>query len=736
MDEREKTEEYQQLLLALLAEKSYEAMKDGELLEHFQLKGKEAALFLTALDEAIDKGLIICSKKGKYLLPAQVGVVTGILSKHRKGFGFILSPTPEEGDVFVSPSNMNYAMNGDLVAAKLLPSQTENSQKREGMITSVLKRNNTEIVGTFTRQKKYGFVVPDDPKEQDDIFIAERNMKDAQTGDKVVASITLWPAGDKNAEGTITEIISRAGEKGGEVKALIRQKHVPVDFPPEVIQEAQQTEQQVERSALSGRTDFRDQVIITIDGADSKDFDDAVSVVKNEKGNYVLAVHIADVCHYVKENSPLDKEALKRGNSIYLLDTVIPMLPKELSNGICSLNPDVDRLTLSVVMEIDSKGHVVDHTVCEGVIRSKERMVYTDVSDILENDQEDLKKKYEHILPDLYRMQDLAAVLRSKRDLRGSLDFDLDEARITLNEEGIPISVETAERRTANKMIEEFMLLANETVAEHFYWLEAPFVYRIHEKPSLEKMEELRRFLAGFGLLLKGNLDDVHPRVLGDLIHEAEGKPFENVANTVILRSMKKAFYGVECEGHFGLGVKFYCHFTSPIRRYPDLMIHRVIKEMLQRPLVQPRLDQLKKKCLEAAEVSSKTERDAQELERDVEKLKMSEYMSYHIGEEYEGVISGVANFGFFVELENTVEGMVRAAELQSDFYDYEPEKYRMIGRRTNQIFALGQKVTIVVQSVDVLNREINFMLTSEMEKNGGGPRRAGARRRKRSQKK
>lgn len=709
MEERD----YQSEILAFLADKQYEPMSDMELAEAFCTEAREAADFLNTLDEMCRNGQVLCSKKGRYILPEKAGVMVGILSKHRKGFGFVLEPDPEKEDVFVSKSDMNHAMNGDLVAVKLQASGSD-TKKREGVITRIVKRNNTEMVGTYHGREKYGFVVPDDPKEQDDIFIAQRNVNGAQTGDKVVAVITEWPGKQKNAEGTISEIISRAGEKGGTVKALIRQRHIGVDFPQEASDQAEAISQTVPEDALQGRLDLRSQTTFTIDGADSKDFDDAVSIRKNEKGNYVLGVHIADVCHYVKEGSPLDKEALKRGNSVYLIDYVIPMLPHALSNGICSLNPHVDRLTLSVIMEVNEKGQIVDHQIAESVICSSERLVYTDISDILEKQKPELMEKYRHIMPDLLLMEELASILRKKRDERGSLDFDFDEAYIRLNEEGIPVSVETAERRTANRLVEEFMLLANETVAEHFFWLEVPFIYRIHEKPALEKMEELRNFLGGFGLSLKGNLESIHPRILSDLIHEVEGKPFENVVNTVILRSMKKAFYGVDCEGHFGLGVKYYSHFTSPIRRYPDLCIHRIIKEQLHGELSDKRIAQLKKRTLEAAEISSKTEREAQELERDVEKLKMAEYMSYHIGEEFEGVISGVANFGFFVELENTVEGMVRASDLRDDFYDYEPEKYRLIGRRTKNIYALGGKVSIVVESVDVQNREINFQLKGE----------------------
>lgn len=702
--------DYKSEILDKLAEKNYEPMLDKELVAYFELKGKEIGSFISQLDQLFEEGRVFKTKKNKFILPKNLDIVVGTLTKHRKGFGFVIPIEETEDDIFISPKDLNYAMHGDLVAVKLT-GQREKDAKREGVVSRILKRNTIEIIGTFQLQKKYGFVVSDDPKETDDIFVAERNINGAKNGDKVVVQITQWPEKNLNAEGIITELISRQGEQGGDIKALIRQHRLKTEFPYAVQKEAQNMENYVREQMRQGRIDLRDKKIITIDGSDSKDFDDAVSVEQLENGNYLLGVHIADVSHYVKEGSALDLEALKRGNSVYLLDQVIPMLPTELSNGICSLNPRVDRLTLSIDMEINSAGEVVNHEVYESIICSKERMVYTDVSDMLEKDDQKLISQYQTIYQDLLLMQELAAILRSVRDKRGSLDFDFDEAYIKLNEKGIPVSVETAERRVGNRIIEEFMLLANETIAEHFYWMEVPFVYRIHEKPALEKMEALKQFLMSFGILLKGNPENIHPRSLNEVIKSVEGKAEEHVVNTVMLRSMKKAFYGIDCEGHFGLGVKFYCHFTSPIRRYPDLIIHRIIKETLSGKLNEKRIGALKKKTIEAADISSKTERDAQELEREVEKLKMAEYMSYHIGEEYEGIISGVAQFGFFVEIENTIEGMVRASEMNDDYYDYEPEKYRMIGRRTHKIYGLGDRVRIRVDSVNIENREINFVL-------------------------
>ncbi len=635
-------------------------------------------------------------------------IMIGTLAKHKKGFGFVLLENGQGDDIFISPANINGAMNGDKVSVKLY-SAAESTRSREGMIQKVLERATTEIVGTFEKSKRFGFVVPDDRRFHDDIFVLKKDFNTASTGDKVVVTITKYPDKSNNAEGKITEIISRKGEVGADIKGLIRQYNLTKEFPEKVEQEANEIGLKISSDEIQRRTDLRNETIITIDGADAKDLDDAVSVKKLENGNYHLGVHIADVSHYVKDSSQLDKEALKRGNSVYLIDQVIPMLPKILSNGICSLNPNEDRLTLSIEMEIDEKGKVVQHEIFESVIHSTARMVYSDVSEILEQNHEELSKRYEEILPDLKRMMELADILRHSRDARGSLDFDFDEAYITLNEKGIPISIETAERRTANRMIEEFMLIANETIAEHFFWMELPFLYRVHEAPSLERIEEFKKFIISFGLTLKGNPENIHPKALQEIIHNVAGKPEEHVINTVMLRSMKKAFYDVECGGHFGLGVKYYSHFTSPIRRYPDLMIHRIIKESITGKLDMKRIKVLKKRTERAAEISSATERLALELEREVEKLKKAEYMTYHVGETFDGIISGVANFGFFVEIENTIEGMVRVEYLNDDYYDYEATKYRLIGRRTNRIFSLGDKVFIKVHSVDLPSREINF---------------------------
>ena len=635
---------------------------------------------------------------------------TGILSKHRKGFGFV-SCDEIEDDVFIAASSMHGAMNGDEVEIDLIPEYLWRDSP-EAIITKVISRNTTEVVGTFDKSKKFGFVIPESKKQKEDIFIRKKDFSGAKKGDKVVVQITRYPDQHNSAEGRISEIISRAGQPGGDIKAIARTYDMRETFPSRANAEAKAMKRQgVREEDIQKRKDLRGKHIFTIDGADSKDFDDAVSLDILPNGNYLLGVHIADVSHYVKEDGPLDKEALKRGTSVYLLNQVIPMLPKALSNDICSLNPYEDRLTLSVDMELTPEGTLVNHEIYEAVIRSAARFIYDDVSDLLEDGEWRLGKKYEPFREDLISMHKLALKLEEKRHERGSIDFDLDESEIQLNEKGIPVSVEIAQRRSANKMIEEFMLLANETVAEHFYWMEVPFLYRVHEKPETEKIESLKIFLRSFGILLRGNRSSIHPRAISSILDQVKGKPSENVVSSVTLRSMQKAYYSTSCEGHFGLALKYYCHFTSPIRRYPDLMIHRIIKAVLHHGVDGKLIRHFAKAASEAADMSSAAERKAIEAEREVEKMKKAEYMSYHVGEVFDGIISGVTGFGLYVQLENTIEGLVRIDSLYDDYYDYDAEKYALKGRRNGKTYKLGDKVRIFVDNVNTDRGEIDFLL-------------------------
>ena len=611
---------------------------------------------------------------------AELSKITGVLEKHQRGFGFIRQ---EEGtDYFVAPDNMRGAMNGDIVEAEVLPPYFS-TRKREAIVFKIIERKTVQVVGTFEKHKKYGFVVPDDRKIGDDIFVKKDFFRNAQTGDKVIVKITVYPDKNKSAEGKITEVIAKKGTPGAEVLSLIRAYGMRETFPSRVNAEAKaRSKEEVPDVLPHERLDLRQKKIFTIDGADAKDLDDAVSIECLTNGRYLLGVHIADVSHFVEEDGNLDREALKRGTSVYLINRVIPMLPKALSNGSCSLNEGKDRLTLSCFMEIDEDGEIVNHIIAESVINSCARLVYDDVSDILEKDDLRLKQKYAYIYEDIKLMGELAAILRCKRKQQGSLDFDTADAEIILDDMERPVDIRPEQRRTANRLIEEFMLAANETVAEHFFWMNYPFVYRVHEKPDAEKMVELKTFLMNFGIKLKGNPDNIYPKTLSDIIEQLAGKPYESVVNRVMLRTMKKACYSAECDGHFGLACRYYCHFTSPIRRYPDLIIHRIIKKYLRNEMSEQGLEKYRTDVIYAAELSSKTERKAQELEREVYKMKKAEYMAEHIGEEYDGVVSGITEFGVYVELANTIEGMVFARELTRPYSLGEKVKIRVIGAR------------------------------------------------------
>lgn len=653
--------------------------------------------------------------------------ISGIVKKNRNGFGFLELPNQK---IFISANGMNGAMDGDLVEIDLLPEYFWH-KNIEAVVVKIKKRAVTEVVGTFRKSKKFGFVIPDNKNINEDIFVQKKNFAKATSGDKVVCQILKYPFKGKSAEGKITEIIAGANDAKRDIKALIRQYGIVSGFEDEVKQEARCLQQKgIANSDFAERKDFRKKTVFTIDGPDSKDFDDAVSIEKTKDGNYLLGVHIADVSHYVKAGASLDKEAFERGNSIYLIDTVIPMLPEELSNGICSLNPGEDRLTLSCVMEIDKFGRVLTHELAESIICSKERLVYDDVSDILESDCKEteskhddpkntahityLKERYSDILPDLRLMAKLKNILSEKRQKRGSLDFDLDEGKIILNERGVAIDVKLEERRFANVMIEEFMLIANETVAKE-YFEKTPFVYRVHDKPEADRMLELRTFLSGFGIHLpKGN---VTPLMLNRILHDIKGKRYEQIVSGMILRTMQKAVYSEDCRGHFGLALKYYCHFTSPIRRYPDLVIHRIIKNIIAKNREKKEfssiyIKDLNKRVSEVASHSSDTERLATELERSVDGLKKAEYMSYHIDEEFDGIISGVTSYGFYVRLKNTVEGLVRIDKLSNDYFDFDEKRYSLIGRHSGLRYTLGDYVKVKVSGVNIQRGETDFLLS------------------------
>ncbi|MDO5714158.1 MAG: ribonuclease R [Tissierellia bacterium] len=648
------------------------------------------------------KGKIFQNKKKQYQVIDGKELILGKLEGNEKGFAFLLNPDGE--DIFIDKGDLNTAVHGDEVLVRILPSSPE---RPAGKVLQIIKRGKTSLVGTFQDQKDFGFVLPDEKKFAKDIFIDKEGKAGAKNGQKVVVNITKWPEGNRNPEGVIEEIIGNPGDKGVDVLSIAKSMGFPMKFPKKVLSQGRNIPQKVLPEEIENRKDYRDITTFTIDGQYSKDFDDAVSIEMTKEGNYRLGVHIADVAHYVKKDSPLDKEAYLRGNSVYLLDEVIPMLPVELSNGICSLNPNEDRLTLSIIMEINPKGQMVQHEIGEGVIRSKRRLVYDRVSDFLEEGK--TFPSLEGIEEDLKQMGTLAKILRKKRDQRGSIDFDLPEREIILNEEGKPTDVHLAERREANRLIEEFMLLANETVAEQYFWMDVPFLYRIHEEPDEDKIKELNIIMRPFGYKLH-HTDDVKPMEIKQLLESIAGKKESPLIEMMVLRSLKKAKYSSEIEGHFGLASKYYTHFTSPIRRYNDLTIHRIIKELIHNKMTKKDLRHWEDILPGIAEHISATEKLAQEGERAVEDVKLAQYMADKIGETFDGIISGITNFGIFVQLENTIEGLISFKGMD-EYMTFDEDKHEAIGRDTNVVYTLGQKVKIEVDSVNTERGQIDFKI-------------------------
>ena len=709
------TEKIREQLLGLINDPHYNPLKREELALIFNIHPSEMPMFYNFLDELEEDGYIIKTKKGRVMSPNKMGLFVGKFVAHRKGYGFVESDEEFTQDLFIAKDDINGALHNDRVMAEIVTPATED-KRAEGKVIKIIKREVTRVVGLFQENKSFGFVVPDDKKFNQDIFIPKRGFNGAKNDDKVVCEITLWPQENRKPEGKIIEVLGKKGERGVEIDSIIRAHGLPEEFPKKVIDEANYVSSQDLEDEIARRLDLRHLDIFTIDGEDAKDLDDAISIEVLPNGNYKLGVHIADVTHYVREKSKLDKEALKRATSVYLVDKVIPMLPKQLSNGVCSLNPFEDKLTLSCIMEIDENGKVVNSEIAETVINSKARMTYTEVSDILEKDDEKLKQTFAKQVEDFKNAEKLARILMKRRERRGAIDFDFPESKIILNREGKVVDIKCYERRISNKMIEEFMLVANETVAEHFYWLQLPFVYRIHETPSAEKMEDLNKFIATFGYHIKGDLEDVHPKEIQSLVEKIKGTKEEESISTIALRSMKQAKYSPQCIGHFGLAAKYYCHFTSPIRRYPDLQIHRIIKEQLNNKLNNKRQEQLSHIVEYASTQSSERERAAELAERDVHDFYKACYMADKVGQEFDGVVSSVTSFGMFVELENTVEGLIRLANMRDDYYIYNQETYTIMGERSHKTFKIGDTVRIKVDNVNVDFREIDFVLISKLE--------------------
>ncbi|MCI9039444.1 MAG: ribonuclease R [Clostridia bacterium] len=629
---------------------------------------------------------------------------TGIFRGNEKGFGFV-KVEEQEDEIYISRGNTKDAIDGDEVLIKIIEASREDKHQ-EGKVLKVLKHNKDTFVGVFQKSRNFGFVVPDDRKVNSDIFISKKNCGKAKNNQKVVAQITKFPQGNKSAEGKIIEILGYQDQAGVDMLSLVKEYDLPYEFPDPVIEEATSIKQEVAKKDIPNRLDLREKEIFTIDGEDAKDLDDAVAVEKLKNGNYLLNVSIADVSYYVKENSLLDREAIVRGTSIYMLDRVIPMLPKELSNGICSLNQGEDRFALTVLMEIDQNGKVISSDIQKSIINVTRRMSYKEVQDIL--DELDQENPY---FSHFKRMAELANILKQRRRLAGSLELDIPESKIVLDKHGIAVDVKKYEMYFTNELIEQFMLTANETVAEKFYWLEAPFIYRVHEVPDMEKIEELNKFLWNLGYKIKGSKDNIHPKAFAEVLEEIQGKPEERVVSNLVLRTLKIARYGNENKGHFGIASKYYCHFTSPIRRYPDLFIHRIISRYLENnyQLSDEQLEKYGEQSARYAESSSDREKIAQKVERDAEDIKKAEFMQDKIGEEYDGIISSITSFGIFVELENTVEGLIRFDDLGDEYFIYDENKKTLQGEKSKKMYKIGDSIRIRVIFADKLTRRIDF---------------------------
>lgn len=703
--EKELLEKRKKLICELIEDELYVPMKEKQMAAFMQVGREDREDFRRVLGELLREGKINVTAKGKYVRP-DADLLTGTFISNIRGFGFVEVPGRAE-DLYIPETKVNGAFHNDTVQARMLPGQR--GKRQEAEIVRIVRRGMTQVVGIYQKSKNFGFVLPDNMKLPTDIFVPAERSLGAVDGHKVVVELTDYGDDRRKPEGKVVEILGHVNDPGVDILSIVRNFGLPMEFDEKVLKQAQRAASEVSEADRQGREDLRDVQMVTIDGEDAKDLDDAVSLSK-EGGNFLLGVHIADVTNYVQENSALDREALKRGTSVYLTDRVIPMLPHALSNGICSLNEGEDRLALSCIMRISPEGDMTDYRIVESVIRVDRRMSYTSVKKILEDKDEEESRKYEKLVPMFFLMEELAGILRAKRKKRGSIDFDFPETKIILDKEGHPLEVMPYERNTATKIIEDFMLLANETVAQHFYWMEMPFVYRTHDNPDPEKIQQLGVFIGNFGYGIKTRQEEIHPKELQKLLGKIEGTPEEALISRLALRSMKQARYSVDCTGHFGLACRYYCHFTSPIRRYPDLQIHRIIKEQLRGRLKENRIQHYEEILPQVADHSSKMERRADEAERETDKLKKAEYMERHIGQSFSGVISGITAWGIYVELPNTIEGLIHVSNLSGDYFVYDEANYEMVGRDTGKKYKLGQRLTVVVAGTDRLTRTVDFV--------------------------
>lgn len=666
-----------------------------------------------SLNELEGTGDLVRTRKNRFGLPEKMNLIRGKIQMHKKGFAFLIPDDEEQIDIYIHHSDLASAMNNDKVLVRI-EKKDQNDNRPEGTVIRILERATHQVVGTFEDNHSFGFVIADDKRIPNDIFIPKDMANGAVTGHKVIVHITKYPEGRNSAEGEIVFILGHKNDPGIDIISIIHKHGIKIDFPEEVLDQAANAPEEISEEEIKGRRDLRDEMIITMDGADAKDLDDAISVKKLENGNFELGVYIADVSYYIEEDSIMDEEAYERGTSVYLVDRVIPMIPHRLSNGICSLNPHVDRLTLGCEIEIDDRGNVINHSIFESVIQSKARMAYRDVNKILVDNDTDVRNEYKQFVPMFEHMEQLAAILRNKRMERGAIDFDFKEAQVLVEEDGKAKDVVLRERSVGERLIEEFMLAANETIAEHFHWMNVPFIHRIHEDPDEGKLEHFFEFLAGLGHAVKGTANETHPKALQQVLNKVKGEKEEMIISKLMLRSMKQAKYDPQSIGHFGLSTEFYTHFTSPIRRYPDLIVHRLIRTyLLNNKLNQQTLNRWKDKLPEIARHTSEMERVAVDAEREVDDLKKAEYMQDKIGEEYDGVISSVTNFGLFVELPNTVEGLVHVSYMTDDYYHFDERSYALIGERTGNIYRIGEEVKVRVVSVNLDEHSVDFELLS-----------------------
>lgn len=712
MKKNELYEQRKKIVYNIIQDDVYQPLKLKEFSYLLQVPPRDREQLKQILDELVAEGKISITKKGKYT-KLEKGLVRGVFESNARGFGFV-TVEGEEEDYFIPENAVGDAMYHDVVLMQVVIPYAEPGKRKEGKVIKVLERGITQVVGTFQKSRNFGFVVPDNQRFEKDIFLSKSESKNLSEGHKVVVKIIDYGGDGKNPEGKVLEVLGHANDPRVDILSVIKAYDVPLEFPQEVMQQVKRVNDEVFEREKAGRMDIRGWQTVTIDGEDAKDLDDAITLTRQD-GGYQLGVHIADVSHYVTEGSALDQEALKRGTSIYLIDRVIPMLPHKLSNGICSLNAGVDRLALSCIMDIDAKGRIIGHKIAETVVRVDERMSYTSVAKILEEQDTEEIERYENLVPMFQLMKELSDILRQRRHERGSIDFDFPESKLILDEDGRPLEIYPYDRNCATKIIEDFMLAANETIAEDFFWQELPFVYRTHESPDPDKIQKLAVFIQNFGYFLKNSSKEhIHPKEIQKLLNKIEGTEEEALISRLALRSMKQARYTTTNIGHFGLSAKYYCHFTSPIRRYPDLQIHRIIKENLHGNLQKKRVKHYEQILPKVAETSSKTERRAEEMEREVIKMKKVEYMEQHLGEIFVGVISGITTWGIYVELPNTIEGMIRVADMVDDYYNYDERSYSMVGEMTGRTFELGMRVAVRVKETNKMLRTIDFELYDE----------------------